>query len=197
MLTRTSNNPIWNQGQKKSSKNISWNKGKIANKEFSFSGFHNSNQDVSETLALRTENPIEFGEFLKINFLLFIPLGLTDGSAVLDLDLDLNGNSKDFVSMLIGNHQIHTTFTNGQIKTVFSENKIANEWIYIDIVLTKRSLTINMPKKTSYYFEFDRDIIVSHVSFGNNEKTKELDQEHYKEFLVKDINIETEYFKLV
>jgi hypothetical protein len=195
MLTRISDNPIWNQGQKESSRDIVWNTSVEREDEFAFGGFNQTDPELKAS-SLKTRNPIDFGEFLKINFLLLIKPNIANGAAIIDLDLALNGNSKDFFSMIVDNNELHTTVRNGDIRSTFTIKQPLHEWSWIDIQLRKKHITVNLPNKTSYYFKFDREMNVSYVSFGNNERYDGLDLTKHDNFSVKDIQIETEYFKL-
>jgi|APGre2960657423_1045063.scaffolds.fasta_scaffold00449_7 hypothetical protein len=175
-----------------SSKNIHWSEGRLSKKEFSLNGF--SKKGIG---GIRTLKPIEFGEFLKLSFFVFLRQGISDGAAILDLDLDHVGNSKDFVSVLSSGDRISIIHTNGTTKTVTSVPKIKNEWINFDIFLKRDSVAINIQDHTSTYFEFDKPVDVTYISFGNNQEEDGFDKENAVSFLIKDIVAETEYFKLV
>ena len=185
-------NTINNITKAKGSREIYWNEDQVYKREFTLNGF--SHQGIG---GLRTLKSIEFGEFLNLSFLLFMPNEVSDEAGILDLDLDYVGNSKDFVSILSGGDCLSTIYTNGKIKTVSYAPKIKNKWVKIDVFLKQDGLVIKTSNEISNYFEFDKNITVTHISFGNNDYQHRFEKENDVKFLIKDITVETEYFKSI
>ena len=188
-------NTINNRTKAKSSREIYWNEDQVYKREFPLNGF--SHQGIG---GLRTLKSIEFGEFLNLSFLLFMTDEISDKAAILDLDLDYVGNPKDFVSILSGGDCLSTIYTNGKIKTVSYAPKIKNiknKWIKIDVFLKQDSVVIKTSNEISNYFEFDKNITVTRIAFGNNDYQHRFEKENDVNFLIKDITVETEHFKSI
>jgi hypothetical protein len=173
-----------------SSKEILWNQEVILNKELSLNGFSNKGEG-----SFQTRLPIDFGDSLEVKFKAFIPSGITDEAAILDLDLGHVGNSKDFVSVLIERGHISVIFQNNKVKSVYMFKAIEYKWISFDMVLEKNKVFIKVGQDQSCYFEFEDHIYVSFVSFGNNIPKDGFDPVTAVKFLIKDIDIKTSYSK--